>query len=349
MSQGNVYAALPLEKLMESPMNYRTSFDETKLASLVDSVKSIGIRAPLLVRPIAAGKPLLSGDLLAADAFEIAAGHRRFRAAGRAGLAAAPCIVSAMTDEVFIETLYVDNLQRADIHALEEAAGYRELLKRPGYDAHVIAAKVAKTVIHVQRRLSLLKLTPECKRAFEQNVINPAMALILARLTPEWQKSALELLTHKNDWNRINSSRKLQAWVEDEILRPLKKAPFDPKNAELVPAAGSCVECPKRTGFMPELFPEVKSHDTCTDPRCYQAKTQAALLIKIEDATKKNGGEELVLVSLLSWIAGSRGPRVFRWRSPVTRLPRRLPSVAAQTFKSYVLSVSSEQSAALIP
>lgn len=300
MSEPNVvYANVPVNKLVESPLNYRRHFDEAKLTQLAANVKLIGVRSPLLVRALKKGSPWLdaTADLLTADAFEIASGHRRYRAAKMAGIENVPAVIQSMTDDAFIETLSVEILQHEDVHALDEAAAYRDLLKRPGYDAHVISARTGKEVPYVQRRLSLLRLITEAQKAFMDGSINLAMALIVARLTVEDQRAALKRLLSTDSWSGIRSSRQLQKWVTEDLMLPLGKAPFDTDDPDLVPVAGSCKECSKRTGYMPDLFPDIEAKDTCTDHRCYGAKKSAFLLVKIRQIAADAKGAEPVLVS----------------------------------------------------
>jgi ParB family chromosome partitioning protein len=298
-----VYANVALGKLVESALNYRRHYDEAKLAELAANIKTIGIRSPLLVRPLVRpGEPWVEeedGDLIRADYFEIASGHRRYRAAKLAGLEAAPCVIQCMTDDAFIETLSVEILQHEDVHPLDEAAGYRELLKRPGYDAAVIAARTGKEVLYIQRRLSLLRLIGEAHQAFMAGSINLAMAQIVARLTPMDQKAAVAKLLVKDTWGEIaiRSSRQLQRWVAEELMLSLGKAPFNVEDPDLVPGAGVCRECPKRTGFMPELFPEIEDRDTCTDRHCYAAKKNAYLVVRIGQMTAEARGAEPILLT----------------------------------------------------
>lgn len=293
-------ATLPLSQLSESPLNYRTFFDEKKLAELAESIKLVGIKAPLLVRAIKNGAPWLdpSADLLQADGYEIASGHRRFRASKLAGLDQVPVIIQSMTDDAFIELLSVEIVQHEGVHPLDEAKAFRNLLKRPGYDPDVIAARIGKDRLYVQRRLSLLRMTDEAQTAFMANDgVNLAMALILSRLTPADQKLALARLWDKESWKQIKSSRALQEFVDEELTMSLKKAPFDPEDPNLVRGAGTCGECEKRVGFMPELFPETTDHDTCTDRECFNKKKSAAIATIIYQFSLEHGFKPILVSS----------------------------------------------------
>lgn len=116
------FRELRLKQLVESPMNNRKHYDEKKLAELTESIRKNWILTPLLARP--------NGKF--AD-FEIAAGHRRYRAALETGLdLPVPVMVREMSDAEFLEVLTIENLQREDVHPMDEALGYRELCEKHG-------------------------------------------------------------------------------------------------------------------------------------------------------------------------------------------------------------------------
>jgi len=106
----------------------------------------------------------------------------------------------------------------------------------------------------------------------------------LAKLPPDQQQAALSAC-FREEWQGGSGKQKrillpvrnLQFWIDSNILLILKDAPFDKKDGQLVPAAGSCVACPKRTGHNKLLFSDLGKQDACTDPTCYQAKLSAHL------------------------------------------------------------------------
>jgi len=110
------YRNLPLVSLTESATNPRRSFDQTALGELAESIKTQGILAPLVVRPVG-------------QHFEIVAGARRYRAAQLAGLETAPVRIVELTDAQALETSIVENLQRRDVHPLDEANGFAALMR----------------------------------------------------------------------------------------------------------------------------------------------------------------------------------------------------------------------------
>jgi len=181
------------------------------------------------------------------------------------------------------EAQLIENLQRRDVHPLEEAQGFRALLnlEEPKYSIEQIAARTGKTPAYVAVRLKLTELIPVVVEAFYQDEIGVGHTLLPAKLQPNQQEEALSAC-FKEDWSNGNGKAKrillpvrhLQQWIEHNVLLILKDAPFDKRNAELVPEAGSCVECPKRTGHNKLLFADVLQ-DACTDPTCYHKKIDA--------------------------------------------------------------------------
>jgi ParB family transcriptional regulator, chromosome partitioning protein len=177
------------------------------------------------------------------------------------------------------------DLIRAEIHPMEEAQGFRALLDldEPKYSIEQIAAKVGKTPVFVASRLKLADLVPAAVDAFYADEIGVGHALLLAKLPADQQEQALsacfkEVYSGASKPARILLPvRNLQFWIDSNILLILKDAPFNKRDAQLVPTAGSCADCPKRTGHNKLLFgDDLGRHgDRCTDPNCYQAKVSA--------------------------------------------------------------------------
>ncbi len=171
---------------------------------------------------------------------------------------------------------------------MEEAEGYKRLLelKEPTFTVEQIAAKVGKTPAYITTRLKLTELCDDAAAAFYQEHIGVGHALLLAKLPATQQESALkacfkEVHTASEDkpTRILLPVRNLQSWIASHILLVLKDAPFNKRDAQLVPSAGSCAECPKRTGHNKLLFGDDlgSEGDQCTDPTCYQAKVSAHL------------------------------------------------------------------------
>jgi len=144
----------PIEFLRPNPRNPRKRFPDPELDELAASIRERGILQPVLVRAI----PRV------ADAFEIIAGERRWRAAQRAGLHEIPILVIEAGDRQALELAIIENVQRSDLNALEEAQGYEQLASDHGYSHQDIARVVGKSRSHVANTMRLSKL-PEPVRA----------------------------------------------------------------------------------------------------------------------------------------------------------------------------------------
>jgi ParB family chromosome partitioning protein len=267
------YRNLPLDSLIESNINPRRIFDETALNELAESIRTQGVLSPLLVRPI---NP---------QTYEVVAGRRRYRAAQRAGVESVPVDIRELTDAQCLEIAIVENLQRRDVHPLEEAEGFASLLRleEPKYSIEQIAAKCGKHPGYVLSRIRLTELAPVVTEAFAKDEIGLGHALLLAKLQPEQQEEALPACWQESYANGgkpkrfLLPVRHLRDWIEHNILLDLAVAPFSKEDSDLVPEAGSCLDCPKRTGQNAVLFAELSRVDRCSDPKCYAAKVEAHL------------------------------------------------------------------------
>jgi ParB family chromosome partitioning protein len=146
--------AMPIAFLKPNRFQPRKRFAEEELRDLANSIKEKGILQPILVRPI-------KGQ---ADAFEIVAGERRWRAAQLASLHDVPVVIREMEDSEALELAIVENVQREDLNAVEEATAYHELMDRFRYTQERIAEEVGKSRSHVANTDRLLKL-PESVKA----------------------------------------------------------------------------------------------------------------------------------------------------------------------------------------
>src|SRR5436190_10071612 len=139
-------------------------------------------------------------------------------------------------------------------------------------------------------RLRLADLIPPVAEAFLKNKITIGHALLIAKLPASQQQEAFgaafrSMWTSEGNTQTLIPVRELAAWIESNILLQLASVPFDKQDETLVPAAGSCVNCPKRTGFNKLLFADVRK-DSCTDPQCFRAKIDAHVAKTLE--TKPN-------------------------------------------------------------
>lgn len=136
----------------------RKSFEESELGELAASIAQNGIMQPIVVRPIEA-----EGNI----SYEIIAGERRWRASKRIGMDTVPAIIREMTDQQALELALVENVQREDLSALEEAAGYQQLIIEFNYTQEQLAGSVGKSRSHIANLLRLLSLPNEVKSLLE--------------------------------------------------------------------------------------------------------------------------------------------------------------------------------------
>jgi ParB family chromosome partitioning protein len=143
---------LPVSAIITNPNQPRKGFDEEALASLTASVRELGVLQPVLVRP------------MTDDKYELIAGERRWRAAKRAGLPSLPAIVREVDDTTSLEQALVENLHRADLNALEEAAAYQQLIEDFHLTHDQVAARVGKSRAAVSNTLRLFQLPPAIQK-----------------------------------------------------------------------------------------------------------------------------------------------------------------------------------------
>lgn len=163
---------VPLDRIVPNPDQPRRRFSEDELSELAQSIKARGILQPLIVRPDPAG----------AERYQIVAGERRWRAAQRAQVHDVPVIVRDLSDLEVLEVAIIENIQRADLNAVEEAAGYRQLLERFGHTQDQLAEALGKSRSHIANAIRLLKLPEEVQELVREGKLSAghARALITA-------------------------------------------------------------------------------------------------------------------------------------------------------------------------
>jgi ParB family chromosome partitioning protein len=160
---------VPVEFLRPNPRNPRKDFKESELDDLTASIKERGILQPILVRTIAG----------VADAYEIVAGERRWRAAQRASVHDVPIILIEADEKAALEIAVIENVQRADLNALEEAMGYEQLGNEFGYSQGDLARIIGKSRSHIANTLRLLKLPTLSRRMLAEGHLSAGHARAL--------------------------------------------------------------------------------------------------------------------------------------------------------------------------
>jgi ParB/RepB/Spo0J family partition protein len=229
---------IPFGKLIESPWNPRKHFDKAEMEKLEASVKAHGQLTPGLVRPVGAK-------------FEIAAGHRRFRAAKAAGLDGFLAVVRELTTAEFCEILTIENDERADVHPLEQAAGYKLLMTQAGYDVAKIAARIQRDHTYVYDRLALLQLNDDLKKLFLEDRFTVSHAVVLARLSSDEQKRASAKPDGSFSGHGSGLWRNIGATLDEDVF------PLVPNTvAELEAWIASHLRFDETKVLTEELFPE---------------------------------------------------------------------------------------------
>ncbi len=141
-----VQRIVPIDQVEPGPFNPRKAFRDDELDELAESIRQKGLVQPLIVRE--------TDD----NRYEIVAGERRWRAAQRAGVHMVPVIIRELDDQEVLELAIIENVQRADLNAIEEAGGYRDLIERFGYTQDRLSEVIGKSRSHLANTLRLLKL-----------------------------------------------------------------------------------------------------------------------------------------------------------------------------------------------
>jgi ParB family chromosome partitioning protein len=162
----------PIEFIRANPRNPRKNFTESDIDDLAASIKERGVIQPILVRTVAG----------ATDVFEIVAGERRWRAAQRAGLHEVPIVAVEATDKDALAIAIIENVQRSDLNALEEASGYQQLMEEHGYSPSEVAQIIGKSRSHVANTLRLMNLPHEARALLASGQITAGHARALLAL-----------------------------------------------------------------------------------------------------------------------------------------------------------------------
>jgi ParB family transcriptional regulator, chromosome partitioning protein len=204
---------LPVDFLRANPRNPRREFAPAELDELAASVKEHGIIQPIVVRAVRG----------AAEAYEIIAGERRWQAAQRAGLHEVPVVVLDVNDSEALALAIVENVQRADLNPLEEAAGYQALLNEFKYHQDDVAKTVGRSRSHIANTLRLLKLPEGVKASIRSGALSAGHARALIGLD-EPERLAQEVLERGLNVRQVEQLA--QRWGKEKT-RPPRRKPAD--------------------------------------------------------------------------------------------------------------------------
>jgi len=204
---------LPVAFLQPGRYQPRTTFDQEPLTNLAASIKEVGVLSPILVRPVGP------------DKYEIVAGERRWRAAQLAQLHDVPVVVRELPDDQALEIAIIENVQRADLNAIEEATAYQDLIQKFGRTQEDVAKEIGKSRSHVANTIRLLKLPESVKTWVREGKLSAGHARALLGV-PDPEALAKELMNE--DLTVRQAERR-----SDAKKRPGAPPPRDPNIAAL--------------------------------------------------------------------------------------------------------------------
>jgi ParB family chromosome partitioning protein len=253
---------IPLPDIHPDPNQPRKFYDDVAMAELTQSVKEKGVIQPIVIRPNGNGYILVVGE-------------RRYRASQAAGLADIPAVIRNLSDEDALELQIIENLQRKDVHPMEEAVAFKSLIERKNHALTVeeIAIRVGKKPFFVRQRLKLNSLTKEWQEAYFHNLVSGSYMMAVSLLPEESQKALAkeeQLSAYAKEGRRINEN----TWSLNKYRGDLNKATFDLKDPSLSPM-GACTTCPFNSAVA-SLFPEDVKHPVCNKISDYALKTDEA-------------------------------------------------------------------------
>lgn len=262
---------IELSEICESLTNPRKTFVGIK--ELADSIRQQGVAQPILVRP----NPVFMTreGKCRPEKYELVDGARRFRASKEAGLTTIPAMIRDIDDKTALELQFVANDQREDVSPMEQARGYQLAIDRLGYSVADLAKKLSRDQTYVYQRLQLVKLIKPLVEAVDAGKLDFAHARELSRMNELDQKELLNGYHRERILEGMISVRDLQSLCA-EYRMELKDAAF-PKDLDCLGGARpACIVCPKRTGLVSALWPEIgKGKDQCIDRHCFEAKKAA--------------------------------------------------------------------------
>jgi ParB family chromosome partitioning protein len=230
---------VPIEYIKANPKNPRKQFDSEELDNLSASIREKGILQPILVRPVSGKK----------DQYEIVAGERRWRAAQRAGVHDVPITLLEINDKEALEIAIVENVQRADLNPLEEAAGYENLIGQFSYSQNDLAKVVGKSRSHIANTLRLLKLPNSVKKYLNEGKLTAGHArALLAHDDPEkLAKSIVDGGMNVRDVEALSpNERKTSKAKAGSKAKPSKSADVRSLEKKLVDQLGMAVSINNR-------------------------------------------------------------------------------------------------------
>jgi len=260
---------IPMEQICSDPAQPRKTLDD--IQDMANSIKGAGGR---ILQPIAL-KPIEKG-------YQIIFGERRYQGARLLAMKTIPAIIyENVTNGEALEMQIVENLQRRDLHPMQQAIGFKRLAEDRSMDVREISVRVGKSEYFVRQQLKLNELIPDWQVIFLKNGISVTVALKICVLPPEIQKSIYDSHVSKEDEKCEQPQIDINEYLFHRYKGDLFNACFDTNDGELDKKSGPCTSCPFNSSLN-SLFPEQEKHPRCHNISCYNNKIQIHMKREIE-------------------------------------------------------------------
>ncbi len=272
---------VPLERITESRDNPRKTYNEATLDELAASIKAQGVIQPIVLRE-------LPNSVFS---YEIVCGHRRYRASLRAGLAEIPALIRQMDDQAADLLRLHENLEREDVHYIEEAEAMHRLMTQHGVTAAQLMEQTGLRQTQLYARLKLAQLHDKVRQACLDGVFTSEIAILIGRWPLAVQPAAMAACMEPADMldlskGKVSRSYRMCRQMLRQIAIPIRRAGFDPTDATLPRFdghPGACTGCPNNTDSDAELAEHFEAAQ-CLHRSCFEAKETAVEVREVEAA-----------------------------------------------------------------
>lgn len=269
--------AVPIDQISPDPSQPRKTFEEIR--EMANSIKAAGrILQPIGLRPLEGG-------------YRIIFGERRYRGAQLLKLREIPATIFNVTEEQARVLQLIENLQRQDIHPMQQAKGFLSLIEECQMTTEEISQRLGKSIYFVRRQLKLNDLLPKWQKLYLKNAIPTKIALQLCILPPDAQKHLYDDQVNEDE-EKSGRPITFNSYLFKNYKGDLTTASFDINDPNLDKKAGPCGSCPFNSALA-SLFPEEEQHARCNNILCFKNKTNLHLH---NELTKAMEDSTLVLV-----------------------------------------------------
>lgn len=278
---------IEVKKIMSSDANPRKYVDEKAITELAESLKTMGMIQPIVVREVM-------------NYYQVVCGNRRLEAARKAGLLEVPCIVRELTDEEAEDLSITENLQRKDISPLDEAVAYQLLIDHRNYTPGMIALRFGKSETYIRHRLQLNMLIDDFAKLLDKEIITLGHALELCKINPDDQADYYKnyVSDYEKSYFKLESVAGLRISIQRKYTCKLSLASFK-LDAAYTYNPLPCLQCPHNTAFNLLLFPEMNDEGYCMNPVCFNGKTNEHTQAEIARILEEKPGIKLIVPGYL--------------------------------------------------